>query len=277
MDASVVTTDELSVCKAGGTAIINRRYITIKPLGCGTFGSVVLCIDVADSRLYAVKCLRKSQVVGCGSGRLGLGRRTPPLHPTTATHPVHGSFQAAGHGSLNGPHAGGAPLLHAHSAPSSPFRRASMDAGHCWVKPALDCQSVLNQAGADAHVRFMDDNVHLKLESSLSLSAPPTDPPAEDASIGVDHHRPLPTFHIHAHAGNPFEQPFVFSATSERSGPAGTAGSCRTHTHPPGLRPAHGKGPALETAHAQVCAGSQAHVNTLIRCSNPTRCLSGGD
>lgn len=74
----IVTTDKLSVCKAGGTAIINRRYITVKPLGAGTYGSVVLCVDVADSRLCAVKCLRKSQVrtylltgiMGASEGRL---------------------------------------------------------------------------------------------------------------------------------------------------------------------------------------------------------------
>lgn len=50
------------VCsQAGSTTIVNKTYITIKHLGSGTFGRVMLCFNVYDQRLYAIKICRKSQ------------------------------------------------------------------------------------------------------------------------------------------------------------------------------------------------------------------------
>lgn len=40
---------------------MNKTYITIKHLGSGTFGRVMLCFNVYDQRLYAIKVCRKSQ------------------------------------------------------------------------------------------------------------------------------------------------------------------------------------------------------------------------
>lgn len=56
-----VTTDKLTVHKAGHTTIVNKTYITIKHLGSGTFGKVMLCFNVSDHKLYALKICRKSQ------------------------------------------------------------------------------------------------------------------------------------------------------------------------------------------------------------------------
>lgn len=47
--------------QAGSTTIVNKTYITIKHLGSGTFGRVMLCFNVYDQRLYAIKVCRKSQ------------------------------------------------------------------------------------------------------------------------------------------------------------------------------------------------------------------------
>ncbi|KAI8475025.1 MAG: kinase-like domain-containing protein [Monoraphidium minutum] len=64
MDAQgTISTDKLTVCKAAGTTILNSTYVTIKHLGSGTFGRVMLCFNVYDQRLYAIKFCRKSQFV----------------------------------------------------------------------------------------------------------------------------------------------------------------------------------------------------------------------
>jgi serine/threonine protein kinase len=51
----------LLLLQAGSTTIVNKTYITIKHLGSGTFGRVMLCFNVYDQRLYAIKVCRKSQ------------------------------------------------------------------------------------------------------------------------------------------------------------------------------------------------------------------------
>jgi serine/threonine protein kinase len=50
-----------ALLQAGSTTIVNKTYITIKHLGSGTFGRVMLCFNVYDQRLYAIKVCRKSQ------------------------------------------------------------------------------------------------------------------------------------------------------------------------------------------------------------------------
>lgn len=58
---ATISTDKLTVCKAGQTLVVNKTYVTIKHLGSGTFGRVMLCFNVFDQRLYAIKACRKSQ------------------------------------------------------------------------------------------------------------------------------------------------------------------------------------------------------------------------
>ncbi|GBF96243.1 calcium calmodulin-dependent kinase [Raphidocelis subcapitata] len=55
-----ISTDRLTICKAAGTTIVNGTYVTVKHLGSGTFGRVMLCLNLQDQRLYAVKFCRKS-------------------------------------------------------------------------------------------------------------------------------------------------------------------------------------------------------------------------
>jgi serine/threonine protein kinase len=47
---------------------VNKTYITIKHLGSGSFGRVMLAYNVYDQRLYAIKVCRKSQFLQFNSG-----------------------------------------------------------------------------------------------------------------------------------------------------------------------------------------------------------------
>lgn len=68
-------TDKLSICKAGQTTIVNKKYLTIKHLGSGTFGRVMLCLNIEDQKLYAVKICRKSQFIAHRGSAQGRFRR----------------------------------------------------------------------------------------------------------------------------------------------------------------------------------------------------------
>jgi hypothetical protein len=101
MDAhshGTISTDKLTICKAAGTTIVNKTYITIKHLGSGSFGRVMLCFNVYDQRLYAIKvglgrrrCIAEfggaQAYAGRGSSSIGVLSHLPPLPNRRCIHP----------------------------------------------------------------------------------------------------------------------------------------------------------------------------------------------